>query len=103
MTITVVNNLPATDTYTNLEPITPGASPFVWQNTNSFGVKLFISGGLVTLVEFKSWQWQQFPTQVQWKSVGVPYFIDLNTQDSVRITYSLGLGLVAPTLEYTGF
>lgn len=86
MAITVRDNFPSGDSYSNYDPITVGASPFVWTNNNACGVRVFMRGGLITGVEYQSWHWPEVPGNPLWMPVGVPWFIDLNPLDSVRVT-----------------
>jgi len=77
------------------EDIVVGASPFVLQNTNDFGVRVFIIGGDLTDVEFQSQPWD--PSV--WYSCGTVRTLVLNSGDSIRVTYGAG----APTMAWSAF
>ena len=76
--------------YGPVSTITPGGSPFAWQNPESTPVIVLISVGTVTLIE--------------WSADGVTYYVvgliggpvRLNPRQYVRVTYA-----VAPTMVYT--
>jgi len=69
--------------------VSPGASPFTWQNPENVRVQMFVSLGTVTTIEFS-------PDNVTYINCGlVAGTLILNPRQYLRITY-----VVAPTLNY---
>lgn len=78
-----------------LTTITVGASPFTWQNIDSWGVRVFIHGGTVTTIEYKQYPWIDADYQVVGLLAGM---FDINPLDTLRVTY-----VVAPTMTATAY
>lgn len=76
--------------YGPVSALSPGGSPFAWQNPEAVPVIVMISVGTVTLIE--------------WSADGVTYYVvgliggpvRLNPRQYLRVTY-----VVAPTMVYT--
>lgn len=72
-----------------LVSVTPGASPYVWQNLENVRVQMFVSLGTVTAIEFS-------PDNATYINCGVlAGAIIVNPRQYLRFTYVL-----APTLNY---
>lgn len=95
MTLYVSPQYPGYDSYSEPEDISVGSSPFELYNSNGFGVRVFINGGLLTNVEYHGQVW----ASNVWKSCGPVQVIDLNPHDTLRVTY----GLIPPAMAWTAF
>jgi len=84
--------------YGPITGISVGASPFLWKNPENVPVQVFVSAGTVTLIEYCAGddndRWICVPSGM------IGGCIILNPNQAVRVTYSLGLGIVSPTLNY---
>lgn len=67
-------------------------NPFVWQNTNGWPVRLFITGGVTVTIDYKQEIWPDSDYQTL-SLLGA--YIDLNPRDFVRISYVI----TAPTVK----
>ena len=92
MAISVVNQNPAVTHESNLDTVSVGASPFVLVNTYQHPVRVFVSG-TVTNLEYKQPGWLASDFQVV--IILASTVVDLNPNDSLRITY-----VTPPTVKW---
>lgn len=90
MSVSIANGVSATVNViptTLPEGISPTTSPMTIQNTTSSNIEIFVSGGIVTAIQFSR-------DGTTWVSCGITSGMCLlNPRDYVRITYS-----VSPTI-----
>jgi len=69
-----------------------GASPFTWQNTNPYKVRVMINGGILSSVGFSR-------DNVTYYFIGTGTYMELNPDEYVRVAYTLipGAMVVVPT------
>lgn len=84
--------------YGPITAITVGASPFGWENPENVPVQVFVSAGTVTLIEFciedDNGNWVCVPSGM------IGGALILNPDQAVRVTYTLGLGMLPPVMNY---
>jgi hypothetical protein len=69
--------------------VSPGASPYIWQNSENVPVQMFISVGTVTTIEYS-------PDGVSYVNCGIlAGCLIVNPRQYVRVTY-----VIAPTMNY---
>jgi hypothetical protein len=84
--------------YGPITAISVGASPFGWENPENVPVQVFVSGGAVTLIEYciedDNGNWICAPAG------GGGGCMTLNPDQLIRVTYTLGLGMAPPAMNY---